>query len=448
MADVAVAFVLKARNEVSAQLQKVSGELGGLSKLVGKFSSGFGIGGLGVSSVVAAGAALAGLAVNYAKVVEEAQRSGSTLGMSATEFARVSRETGELTYQLKLAKQQWSDFSNEVGKRSAGATAGTMKSLNDMFRDFTGGPSGWANLAKILQGPAGVADWAAGHMADHPALRTEPTAQETARLKRINDLMQALRISRVLAADFADQLDRIEQTSKNTQVMQTVFGHLGLEGRVDDTSAGNVQPRRSRRRILTGGTDGLIDTTEMLKKQQELVRTMSKARAEAVMLRESWIEAARDMTQATALLQASFSTLYGGVEGGLRNVISRFRDSTQTLKGAAATMANTIVAEFEAMAARIAAIKILAFLAGFLPGVGPVAAAAVGAAGGGTPRAGAGVYDSQTRTRGATGPVIVNNNYITAFDAKSMQDQIQAPTGAYRQASKRVQILRRAGHNS
>lgn len=427
MSDAVVHLVMKARDEATAQIRAVSGELGVLSKGVGKIAGAFGLGGLGVSAIVTAAAAVVGLATSYAKTVEEAAKAGSAMGLTREEFARTRKEAEQFTRQTLLMKQHWRAFTDELARNSLGTATGVIASINAIGKDLASGPKGWASLLQAAQGPVGWAAWVTRHAGDNSKEKIvpEPDEKQKARLTRIQDLIDTMRIARNLATVLVDELDHIEQARKSVSTLQTLFEGLGGEGKVTDTSAGDVKPRFGAGRFGTPPVDApaAFDQAEQARVVSDMLKTASKLSGEMAFLRTQFNLVARAAETTSGAVLGAFQSWDFGSKGAADRIRDNFRNALKAI-------ADDVF--------RLGLGSILG-LAGTAIG-GPI--------GGFIGRVGGDLIGGNAiaPAHGAGAAVQITNIYSTAFSTKDAFDQLQS-SGELGQAQARQRILKRAGHN-
>jgi len=464
-----VGLILRARDEATATIRRVNAELGGITKIAGKLSGAFGLGGLGVSAMLAAGAAIATLAQGYAKAVQEQDRLGLTMGKSRAEFEATRKEAAEVTLQLDRMGRGWKELTEEVGRRSLSPAATELGVLNAMGRSISAGR--WKEFfALLMEGPfiykaledahrkeIEASDKAAEAQERERAAREAALAAAKERARRIDDIARAMRVARVEATFLLDLLDRIDRQERAQKIQQRVFEGLGGEGKVTDSSAGDIRPRAIPRVPLRPSVDQPVDFDFAAhdRAMKAWLATMPKISAEFVMARENWRKLASDVISGTQLMRDAWDAFGAGVDTGSSLIAARFGDATQTIKSAWSTMVHSVEQEFYQMLARIAAAQIKAAVISTIgnlifPGAGSAAAAGAHAAGGGGT---VNLPESLRRSRGGRGTSpqpatgATYNIYLQSYTPRDVQAQLLSPGGAVRVATEHVQKLRRAGQD-
>lgn len=474
MAQGIVGLILRARDEASATIRRVNAELGGITKVAGKLSGAFGLGGLGVSAILAAAAGVATLAQSYAKAVQEQDRLGLTMGKSRAEFDATSKEAAAFTLQLERTKRGWKDFTDELGRASLKPAAAGLQLLNQVGGDIQAGR--WKELLVLYtEGLHTYQSLQLAHEKEREAADKAAAAQERERVvaeaalaiakeraKRLDDLARAMRLARGDADALLNVLDRMDAAAKAFAMRQKVFKAMsgtrelmdlanplefleatGGKGDATDVSPDAVARRTTRRRPLVPPVDRPIDF-DFAARDRALtawLKTISSVSTELANARENWRLLEHQTLSSVQLMRDATDSFAVGVQSGMATIASRLTDETQTIRSAWSTMVRAIEQEFLQMAARLAAAKILGLLATiFLPGIGAPAAAAATAMGGSLPGTGS---RSLTRSRDAIGrtpPRTAGNTIIiNLLDTKTLRGELM-PGGALHRAQDQVRI--------
>lgn len=441
MADAVVQLVMRARDEATAKIRAVSGELGGLSKATGKLAGAFGLGGLGVSAIVTAALATGGLAASYAAAVKEAQRIGSTMGQSREEFAVTSRNAAALTTEVNRLKRGWAEFNTELGKKALGPATAAVQLANSDWREWlvliTQGVHQYAYLHHLREQARIDADREAeGIERTRAALLAKAEAEKAAadaRKKAVAELSQTMGIPLVgsakdkTGADATSMLDilaQIDRAKKANDIMQRLFEGLGGEGKATNTS-GDAQPRFGAPRFGMPTVDSPIAFDQAARSAtiKEMLKNASKLSGEMAILITQFNIVARTAQTTSGAVLGAFQAWDFGSKGAADRIRENFRSALQAIADDVFRLGLGAVLGFAGTA-------IGGPVGGF---IGKVGGDLIGG-------------NSLAPARGAGGAVQITNIYSTAFSTKDAFDQLQS-SGQLGQAQARQRILKRAGHN-
>lgn len=488
MANELVQIVLRARDEATAKIRVVNGELGALTKFSGRVLGAAGPYGALAAAAVTAGVAIVALARKAVDSADEQYRAAAAAGVAGEQIARERNRVEELGGELALLNYRWNTFVQSVQKGSVGLASTPIKVINDTItdlnRELPTTIQHWREILALsskgvpfvqaigIQEARSKALEASGSPFQPPTTELGPTgavapstvendpenerrgavrdAQRRARAAALREIQTLLGLGRAKAIEYQQALDRITNLRAAQKLGEAIFEATGEDVLSRPTTGileatGGTIPTFPKRQMPTVDQPVAFDFEKRNAEIQKWLTSMPKVQSDIAAIALEMRAANEQALSSLEITRGAFQAFEGGVHSGFSIVAANLNSEFQTIESAWKTMLNQMQAYYAEFLAQLAAKKLLTVLLGLVPGGGPVAAAAEAfpiAPGGGAPR----LPSRPDRARPAARES--GNTYIIyAFNTTDAIEQIQSSGGSLRQANDRVMVLRRAGQD-